>query len=352
MKRPPALPSILAEDQAARDDWRSAAPWRNLRLRAALLKRLRAFFDERGFLEVETPILSADTVVDRHLDPFSTGIPREPGKPPRRLWLQTSPEFAMKRLLATPGDGATSSEENDPVPAIYQITRAFRLGERGRLHNPEFTVVEWYRIGDDMASGMRLTDALCEALLDRGPAEQVSYGEAFREFVGLDPHTAEPQDLVAAAEEHSISPPATLAADDRDGWLDMLLTDRVRPHLGVKHPTLLYDYPASQAALARVRHGDPPVAERFELFVSGIELANGYHELLDADELKQRNRAVNTQREDDGKARLPEQSRLVQAMQAGLPACAGVALGFDRLVMLAAGAEEISEVLTFPLERA
>lgn len=363
MKRPPSLLAVLAEDEATRDDWRPTAPWKNLRRRAEQLAKVRAFFDEHGFLEVETPILSADTVVERHLDPFSTGVPREPGRPPRRLWLQTSPEFAMKRLLATLGPrpgaiegddaGEAGAQQDEPPPrAIYQITRVFRLGEYGPLHNPEFTMVEWYRAGDDMRAGMKLTGRLCEAMLGRGVAEPVSYREAFERYVGLDPHVADPEILIAAAREHGIAAPASLAPHDRDGWLELLLCERVRPHLGAQRPTILYDYPASQSALARIRQGNPPVAERFELFVDGVELASGYHELLDADELRRRNREINAQRRADGKSALPEQSRLLRAMQSGLPSCTGVALGFDRLVMLAVGAERISEVTAFPFERA
>lgn len=354
---------LLAGEDEADDHWRPTASWTNLRRRAELLAKLREFFHENGFLEVETPILSADTVVDRHLDPFSTGIPREPGRPPRRLWLQTSPEFAMKRLLATLGSrrgaiedagaGEEGTQEGEAPPrAIYQITRAFRLGEYGPLHNPEFTMVEWYRAGDDMQTGMELTGRLCDAMLARGPAELVSYRGAFERHVELDPHTADTAALVAAAGEHGIAAPASLARDDRDGWLELLLCERVRPHLGLQRPTILYDYPASQSALARIRQEDPPVAERFELFVAGIELASGYHELLDADELLRRNRRVNAQRRADGKNALPERSRLLRAMEAGLPSCTGVALGFDRLVMLATGAERIAQVVAFPLERA
>jgi len=363
MKRPPSLLAVLAEDEFTRDDWRPTASWENLRRRAELLAKVRAFFHENEFLEVETPILSADTVVDRHLDPFSTGAAREPGRPPRRLWLQTSPEFAMKRLLATlrPLCGAIENNEageagarqdGSPPRAIYQITRAFRLGEYGPLHNPEFTMVEWYRAGDDMQAGMELTGRLCEAMLGRGPAEPLSYREAFERHVELDPHTADTEALIAAAHQHGVAAPASLAPDDRDGWLELLLCERVRPHLGLQRQTILYDYPASQSALARIRDGDPPVAERFELFVDGIELASGYHELLDADELRRRNREINAQRRADGKTALPERSRLLRAMEVGLPACTGVALGFDRLVMLAAGAERISEVTAFPFERA
>jgi len=328
------------------DDFHPTASWKNLRLRAELLRRLRAFFEDRGFLEVETPILSADTVVDRHLDPFFTEFSEGSGRP-RRLWLQTSPEFAMKRLLAD-----AHSKHDQRGEAIYQVTRAFRLGEQGPLHNPEFTMAEWYRIGDGPDDGMRLTSDLCDALLGRGPADRVSYAEAFEQHVGLNPHTAEVEALASAARKHGVEPPESLSAADRDGWLDLLLVERVQPHLGRHRPVLLYDYPASQAALARVRPETPPVAERFELYVSGIELANGYHELLDPAELRRRNAQANTQRRADGKSTLPEQSRLLAAMEAGLPAAVGVSLGFDRVVMLAAGAKRLDEVLAFPLDRA
>lgn len=335
---------------AAEDDFRPTASWKNLRLRADLLRRLREFFAAHEFLEVETPVLSADTVVDRHLDPFCVEVPGGGGEPPQRLWLQTSPEFAMKRLLAAGGQ------------AIYQVTRAFRLGERGPLHNPEFTMVEWYRVGDGIDEGiidegiidegMRLTSDLCDALLQRGPARRVSYAEAFRRHVGLDPHTAGSAELVAAAETCGVVPPASLSREDRDGWLDLLLAERVQLHLGHQRPVLLYDYPAGQAMLARVRAQQPAVAERFELIVSGVELANGYHELLDPAELLRRNAAANAQRQADGKPTLPERSRLLAAMQAGLPAAVGVSLGFDRLVMLAAGAKDLSAVMAFPIDRA
>ena len=322
------------------NDFRPTASWENLRLRAGLLRRLREFFARHDFLEVETPILSTDTVVDRHLDPFHVEVPQGPGEPPVRLWLQTSPEFAMKRLLAAGGK------------AIYQVTRAFRLGEQGPLHNPEFTMVEWYRAGDGMDQGMQLTSDLCDELLQRGPAGRLSFAEAFKRHVGIDPHTADAEALVSTAERCGVAVPASLSGEDRDGWLDLLLAERVQPHLGHERPVLLYDYPAGQAALAKVRPDEPPVAERFELYVAGIELANGYHELLDPAELRRRSAAANAQRRADGKATLPEQSRLLTAMQSGLPASAGVSLGFDRLVMLAVGAKGLSEVTAFPFDRA
>ena len=373
------LEKLMTDNRTVSDDFRPAASWENLRLRADLLRRLRQFFEERGFLEVETPILSADTVIDRHLDPFcvevgsSAQCEAASGKSPvSRLWLQTSPEFAMKRLLAAGGE------------AIYQVARVFRRDELGPLHNPEFTLIEWYRVGDGMDEGMRLTSDLCEALLgekrgqspfvqstlravpagtDRrlvgvrplfspGPAERISFREAFERYVGVDPHTADGVQLAATARACGIEPPATLDLNDRDGWLDLLMVERIQPHLGVERPTLLFDYPASQAALAQIRPERPPVAERFELFVAGVELANGYHELLDPAELQARNERVNAQRRAEGKPVLPEQSRLLAAMRSGLPPAVGVALGFDRLVMLAAGAKSLAEVVAFPFDRA
>jgi lysyl-tRNA synthetase class 2 len=320
-------------------DFLPTASWQNLHLRAGLLRQLREFFHDRGFLEVETPILSADTVVDRHLDPFSLNVGRSGGKP-RTFWLQTSPEFAMKRLLSAGAE------------AIFQVSRVFRQEERGPLHNPEFTLVEWYRAGDEFHAGMQLTADLCETLLGRGPAQLLSYAEAFHRYAGLDPHAANLKTLIAAARECKSPPPKGMVEDDRDGWLDWLLTERVQVHLGVERPVLLYDFPASQAALAQIRPGEPPLAERFELYVSGWELANGYHELLDAAELRRRNARANELRRGDGKKALPEESRLLAAMERGLPPAVGCALGFDRLVMLAAGAKSIDEVIAFPWDRA
>lgn len=323
------------------DDWKPTATWPVLRLRAELLSKVRAFFATRGFLEVETPILSADIVVDRHLDPFDTVLKSEPASAEgRRLWLQTSPEFAMKRLMAAGGE------------AIYQIARVFRQGEQGPRHNPEFTMVEWYRRGDDLAAGMQFLSDLCEAVLNRGPAERLSYRTAFERHAGADPHTATIDQLSAVLRGRGIEPPASMTHADRDAWLDLLLVELVEPQLGKPQPTIVYDYPATQSALARVRNDNPPVAERFELYVDSLELANGYHELLDADVLRRRNHENNALRLADGKQELPSDSRLLTAMQHGLPPCTGVALGFDRLVMLAAGAKTIDEVLAFPIDRA
>jgi lysyl-tRNA synthetase class 2 len=256
------------------------------------------------------------------------------------MWLQTSPEFAMKRLMTAGGE------------AIFQVTHAFRQEERGPLHNPEFTMVEWYRRGDGLAEGMRLLGELADSLLGRGEAETITYQATFERYAGIDPHAAETQDIARLVRERDVAVPESLSESDRDGWLDLLLVELVQPHLGHRRPVIVYDYPASQAALARVRAGPPEVAERFELYVDGIELANGYHELIDAGVLRQRNRANNRRRAVCGKPQLPEESRLLAAMEAGLPDCAGVAMGFDRVVMLAAGAKDLSAVMPFPFDRA
>lgn len=321
-------------------DFRPTASLSNLQRRAGLLRVVRHFFEQRDFLEVETPLLSADTVVDRHLDPLSVILfsdPRSPDDGPRR-WLQTSPEFCMKRLLAA---GHT---------AIFQLAKAFRGGEQGAKHNPEFTMLEWYRVGDDYAAGMQLLDELAAATLQRGSAERLSYREAFRRHAQLDPAQASTQELIQAARQHGLH--ASWEAADRELWLDGLLSICVAPQLGRTRPTILYDYPASQAALAQVRDEAFPVAERFELFVDGVELANGYHELLDPHVLRTRQEVANQARRTDGKFTLPEDNRLLAAMQQGLPPCTGVALGFDRLVMVALGAASLSEVLAFPADRA
>lgn len=323
------------------------ANWDVLRRRAALLASLRTFFDARGFVEVETPLLSAEVLVERHLDPLSTVLfddPREPARG-RRMWLQTSPETHMKRLMAAGGE------------AIYQVTRSFRGGERGPLHNPEFTIVEWYRRGDALDDGMTLLDDLCQTLLERGPAERITYGDAFRRYAAVDPFAADTHELAALAAARGLSLGERVRSHHRDELLNVLLAELVEPQLGRPRPTIVYHYPASQAAAATTAQGLPPdeahrVAERFELYVDGVELANGYHELTDADELARRMGQANDQRHADGKPTLPPAEQLLLAMRAGLPDCTGVALGFDRLVMVAAGCPTIDEVLAFPVERA
>lgn len=323
-------------------DFRATASLQALKDRAKLLQQTRQFFDSRGFIEVQTPVLSEDTVVDRHLDPIPVLLPAtaERLNVGRPMWLQSSPEFAMKRLLASGLD------------AIYEITPAFRIGESGRQHNPEFTMLEWYRCGESMQEGMTRLSELVSELLSVPLAHTMSVSQAFEQHAGMDPLLCSAADLQERCRSAGVTYPVSISADDYDTWFDIMFTELVQPHLGSDMPTIIHDYPASQAALARIRAGQPDVAERFEMFVQGVELANGYHELLDANELTERNHRTNERRVDDGKQSLPSKSRLLDAMQAGLPQSVGVALGFDRLVMLATGAERIDDVICFPIERA
>ncbi len=316
-------------------DWRPTALPGALIRRAEILRIVRNFFSEREVLEVETPLLSRGTVTDFHLDTLSTMVetPRCTGC----FYLQTSPEFPMKRLLAA-GSGP-----------IYQICKAFRNGEAGSRHNPEFTMLEWYRPGWDHHQLMDEVEELLAAILDTPHAVRRTYGELFESELGVDAHGADSEVLRTRGIELGLDPIDSL---DRDGWLGLMMTHLLEPDLGRGAPLFLYDYPVDQAALARIRPGDPPVAERFEVYVEGIELANGYHELTDPGEQRRRFQQDLDQRRSRGLP-LPEPDRrFLAALEHGLPPCAGVALGVDRLVMLAAGAERLNEVLTFPIERA
>lgn len=325
------------------DDFLPSARIDVLQQRADVLQQLRRFFDDRGFFEVETPLISHDIVVDRHLHPV--GIPKNQitgvdSNSNEMLWLQTSPEFGMKRLVAS---GAN---------AIYQIGKAFRQSETGGMHNPEFTMLEWYRVGDNLKTGMDLLAELVEKILRQPKTERVTYRQVFLQHVGIDPFTCSVSDLKSVTLEHGIEIEMSCEASARDEWLNLILSRLIEPKLGDDGGVIIYDWPASQAALAVIREEEVPVAERFEIYVHGIELANGYHELLDADELARRNSVVNQERVKDGQPLLPEESRLLQAMRSDLPPCAGVALGVDRLVMLALGLKEIKDVMAFPIDRA
>jgi lysyl-tRNA synthetase class 2 len=316
-----------------------------LKLRARLLQRLRAFFSARGVLEVETPVLSGAATTDPALASFATRYTGPLFPQGQTLYLHTSPEFPMKRLLAA-GSGS-----------IYQICRVFRDGESGRRHNPEFTLLEWYRVGFDhqrlMAETGELVMDLLAPSLSLQPPERLSYREAFQRHAGLDPFAASPDEFGQAARAHGISVSPELVSEKApDPWRDLLLTHVVEPKLGQGRLTFIYDYPASQAALARIQPGNPPVAARFELYLNGIELANGFHELADADEQRARFEQQLHAREAGGLPAVPVDERLLTALAHGLPDCAGVALGFDRLVMLAADARSIEEVLAFPIGRA
>ncbi len=322
---------------SGRDDWRPTASFDALQLRAETLAKIRAFFADRGVMEVETPVLARAPVTDPHLHALSCRY-RGPGAADGlTLYLQTSPEYAMKRLLAA-GSGP-----------IYQICRAFRDGEAGRRHNPEFTILEWYRPGWDHHRLMDEVDELLAATLGSRSGERVSYAEAFVRYAGLNPHHE--SDAVLRDRVRDLGVPSANELT-RNDLLDLVLTHLIEPKLGHCQPTFLHDYPASQAALARVRDGDPPLAERFEVFVEGVELANGYHELTAPAEQRQRFEADLEARRRLGLPEVPIDGQLLAALEHGLPGCAGIALGLDRLLMVVTGTRNLSDILAFPFDRA
>jgi lysyl-tRNA synthetase class 2 len=319
-------------------DWRPGAARAQLVARARLLAHIREFFAARAVLEVDTPFIVNAAVSDVHIHSARVELtPEAPGVPAARLFLQTSPEYAMKRLLAA-GSGD-----------IYQVCHVARALESGRVHNPEFTLLEWYRVGFSLGALMDEVELLVRELTgDPLAAERLSYREAFLRELALDPFEATQAQLAQAAAPLALHPGPL----DRDGHLELLMGALVGPRLGLKRLTFVHGYPASQAALARLDAADPRTAERFELYGRGIELANGFHELTDAKQQRARFEADNAAR---GRAGLPVQAldeRLLAALASGLPDCAGVALGLDRLLMLATGASHIEEVLAFPTRRA
>lgn len=316
--------------------WQPSATIDALRRRAGIINRIREFFAERGVLEVDTPSLSHAAVSDPFLHPFATEYVPEGGGQAAMLYLHTSPEYPMKRLLAA-GSGA-----------IWQLCKVYRNGEIGRRHNPEFSMLEWYRPGFDHHQLMDEVDALVRAVLAGESARRVTYAAVFAEHTGLDIHQCSDADLQSLAAARC----GFQSELSRDGYLNLLFSECVEPRL--QAPTLVYAFPASQAALARVVEGDDrvPSAARFEMFVKGMELANGYFELTDADEQLRRFEADQAQREALGIAALPIDIPLVDALRSGMPSCAGVALGVDRLVMLALGASTIGEVIAFDTQRA
>ena len=317
--------------------WRPSATHAALRRRAALVARLRNFFAARGVLEVETPILSAAGVSDPQIQSLSTRVLGLPGA----SYLSTSPEFPMKRLLASGlGD-------------IYQLCKVFRDGEIGRWHNPEFTMLEWYRVGFDDAALMSEVDELVRELLSPeralAPAERLTYAESLRRHAGVDARLSTDIELDRAAEAHGIACEASL---DRDAKLDLLMGFVVGPKLGAERPCFICDYPASQASLARLKPGSPRVAARFELYLDGIEIANGFHELADAGEQRRRFLHDLAIRRERGQPEPPIDEHLLSALGAGMPDCAGVALGFDRLVAIALNADRLSDALSFSITNA
>lgn len=314
--------------------WKPTAPIATLEVRASMLRAAREYFTATRALEVETPTLSAAAVTDVHLASVAAtavDLPR---------YLHTSPEYAMKRLLAA-GCGD-----------IWQICRVYRDGESGRWHNPEFTLIEWYRIGIDhhalMSDVERLIGAMMPASRHIDRSERLTYREAVQLHAGVDAFTDANAVLVARLESEGIDVPASIRAD-RDACLDLIMSTLVGPQLGHDRLAFIYDYPSSQAALAQVRG---PVASRFEAYLDGIELANGFHELGNAVEQRARFEQDLAGRRERGLPAMPIDDNFLAALEHGLPDCSGVALGFDRLVMCAVGAKHIDEVIAFPFGRA
>ncbi|HEX7815099.1 EF-P lysine aminoacylase EpmA [Dyella sp.] len=310
-----------------------------LRLRANLYALIRQFFAERGVLEVETPILSAAGNTDPNIESFRTGFSGHVDAGARERWLRTSPEYPLKRLLA------------DGVGDCYELGRVFRNAEAGGRHNPEFSMLEWYRVGWDHRRLMEETVGLVEAALAMvGRRVEVlveNYRQLFIDELLLDPLHAPIDALREPLAPYSIDPEGL----QRDDWLDLLITHVLQPSFPVDRITLIHDYPASQCALARIRPGEPPMAERFELYLGCYELANGYHELNDAREQRERFERDNAVRRARGVDEVPMDENLLAVLDR-MPDCAGVALGIERLLMCLAGSDAIADVLAFPFSEA
>ena len=302
-----------------------------------MLADARRYFITRNVLEVETPILSRSAVSDRHIESVGAKLKLDPG---RDYFLHTSPEFCMKRLLAA------------GFPDIAQICRVFRDGEAGSRHQPEFTMIEWYRLGFDLDAIMRDAESCLATLLgDRlvnDRTRRMSYREAFVNHVGIDPRTADIDALAAVAGADDAL--RRSIGDDRDAWLDLVMASRVATRFESRGLTVVFHYPLSQAALARPSRDDASVADRFEIFCGSLELANGYVELTDPLEQQRRFNADQAERRRRGARTRPLDEELMQCLEAGLPECAGVAVGFDRLLMIASGVDDIRQVQHFPYE--
>lgn len=321
------------------DNWRPSASIEVLKQRALILQKIRHFFAVRDVLEVDTPSLSHATVTDEHLHSFTTQFNHPFAPKACTLYLQTSPEFAMKRLLSA-GSGA-----------IYQICKSFRNEETGRFHNPEFTMLEWYRPGFDHLQLMLEIDELMQTVLGCETAERVTYQDIFKQHLSCDPLTATLADIKVLAKQFGYE---ELAANEnnKDTLLMLLFSQHVEPKIGQERPCFVVNFPASQAALAKISPTNPLVAERFELYFRGIELANGFHELTNGPEQRRRFEEDNVKRQINAQDVMPIDENFIAAINFGLPDCAGVALGIDRLLMLALSCSRIEQVIAFENSRA
>ena len=313
-------------------DFRPTCSQEALVARAKLLKQIRDFFDKRGVLEVETPLLAEGAGTDLYLQPFATTYEAFPNQFGKTLYLQTSPEFAMKRLLAA-GSGP-----------IYQICKAFRNGEVGAKHNPEFTMLEWYRPGWDHIQLMQEMEELFIQVANVNQVDRITYQAVFQEYLRFDPFDCDEKFLqeISIREKIFTNNIPTL---DKDGWLNFLFSHCIEPGLGKAKPIFVYDYPASQAMLAKT-NGDK--AERFECYFKGIELANGFHELTDQKEQSRRFHEENIKRKAQDLPEIKMDALFLEALDY-MPGSAGVALGLDRLLMIILNGKSLAEVVAFPL---
>ncbi|MDC0610107.1 elongation factor P--(R)-beta-lysine ligase [Vibrio sp.] len=318
--------------------WKPSASIAALKIRAKIINKIREFFAEKDVLEVDTPTFSHATVTDIHLQTFKTQFMGPGYAQGQTVYMMTSPEFHMKRLLAA-GSGS-----------IYQMSKAFRNEECGRYHNPEFTMLEWYRVGFDHHMLMNEMDELFRLLLNVEKTEKMTYQQAFQLALQLCPLTASMHELRVAATNLGLEDIAK-SETNRDTLLQLLFSMGVENKIGQEHPVFVYNFPASQAALAKISPEDSRVAERFEVYFQGIELANGFHELDDASEQRTRFEQDNKERTAMGLPVQPIDEHLLNALDAGLPNCAGVAMGIDRLIMLATKSEHIKDVIAFDFSR-
>ena len=323
-------------------NWQPTLSWENAKLRSNVIAKIRSFFHARDVVEVETPILANATITDVYLDPFVTQFNYSSDSELSQstpLYAQTSPEFAMKRLLAS-GYGC-----------CYQICKAFRHEEHGRYHNPEFTMLEWYRIGFDHFQLMDEVAKLLTWVLGCDEADKISYQQLFLQQVSIDPLMTTKSELLEFITKRGVYSD-WLAEETTDTLLQFIMSELIEPDIGINVPCFVYDFPATQASLARISEGDNRVAERFECYYRGIELANGFNELTDARQQLARFEQDNETRIAQGKEGRIIDENFIAALDHGLPECAGVALGVDRLLMLALNAELIDEVISFPIASA
>jgi elongation factor P--(R)-beta-lysine ligase len=324
------------------DDWQPTCSMEVLRLRAQVFEDIRRFFSARAVLEVETPLLGNSSGTDPQLDFFTADYRLTPLQ--HTLFLQTSPEFAMKRLLAA-GSGS-----------IYQISKAFRNGESGRFHNPEFTLLEWYRVGFTLAQLMDEIGELLSVLFDGRkalkPTQRFSYQAVFHRYTGLNPLEFSYQDYCAYARDKHMPEAVSICGNDHGLWLDFIFSLKVQPQLGENAVCMVFGYPASQSSLARINEFNPKITDRVEVFINGIELGNGYYELTDAKEQERRFDEEIAFRQQRKRPVPVKDKHLIAALEAGLPECSGMAIGLDRLLMLLANSACINDVLNFPIDRA